>query len=165
MASTGEVACFGNDLEEAFLKSFIAVGNEIPKKNILLSVGRMEDKLDLLGTARLMVKLGYNLYATEGTTQFLSENGVKAIKLHRVSANKSPNIAEYLGKGKLDMAIVIPTHYAHDEMTDGYRIRRKAVDMHIPLITNVQVTKVLMRALEKYKIEDLKIDDWNEYKS
>jgi len=165
MASTGEVACFGDDLEEAFLKGYLAVGNRIPKKNILFSVGRMEDKLDLLDTARLMVRMGYELFSTENTTRFLRENGVAATVLHKVSTNKSPNIAEYLSQGKLDLAIVIPQHYAHDEMTDGYTIRRKAVDMNIPLITNVQLAKTLFRALDKYKIQDLKIKDWGEYKN
>ncbi|MFH0820514.1 MAG: carbamoyl-phosphate synthase (glutamine-hydrolyzing) large subunit [Candidatus Peregrinibacteria bacterium] len=165
MASTGEVACFGDDLEEAFLKSYLAVGNKIPKKNILFSVGRMEDKLDLLDTARLMVQMGYELFSTENTAKLLREQGIAATVLHKVSTNKSPNIAEYLIQGKLDMAIVIPQHYANEEMTDGYHIRRKAVDMHIPLVTNVQLCKTLFRSLEKYKLGDLKIKDWSEYKN
>ncbi|PIZ73725.1 carbamoyl phosphate synthase large subunit [Candidatus Peregrinibacteria bacterium CG_4_10_14_0_2_um_filter_43_11] len=165
MASTGEVACFGDDLEEAFLKSYLAVGNRIPKKNILLSIGRMVDKLDMLETARLMKKQGFHLFGTEGTAKFLNENGIEVTHLHRVSTHKSPNIAEYLSRGKLGLAVIIPRTYAHDEVTDGYLIRRKAIDMNIPLITNVQVTKTLMRALEKYKIEDLKIEDWEEYRN
>ncbi|MBN1258390.1 carbamoyl-phosphate synthase (glutamine-hydrolyzing) large subunit [Candidatus Peregrinibacteria bacterium] len=163
MASTGEVACFGDDLEEAFLKGFVAVGNKLPKKHVLLSVGRPEDKMDMLHTARLMAELGFTLSATEKTAVFLEENGIKAAKLYKVSANKSPNIAEYIKANQIDLAVVIPTRYAHDEMTDGYKIRRMAVDRHIPLITNVQVAKTLVRALEKYKMEDLRIKEWKEY--
>ncbi len=163
MASTGEVACFGDDLEEAFLKGFLAVGNKLPKKHVLLSVGRPEDKMDLLGTAHLMVKLGFTLCATEKTAVFLEENGIKAAKLYKVSANKSPNISEYIKSNQIDLAVIIPTHYAHDEMTDGYLIRRMAVDRHIPLITNVQLAKTFFRAMEKYRIEDLKIKEWGEY--
>ena len=163
MASTGEVACFGDDLEEAFLKSYLAVGHKIPKKNILLSVGRMKDKVSMLETARLMTELGYNLFATEGTAKFLKENDVKVTHLHKISSGKKPNLEDHLKGGKIDLAVVIPTKYAHDEMTDGYRIRRMAVDQHIPILTNVQFAKMLIRSLEKYGEGDLKIKDWSCY--
>jgi carbamoyl-phosphate synthase large subunit len=163
MASTGEVACFGEDLEEAFLKGYLAVGYTLPKKNVLLSVGRMKDKVDLLEATQHLVKMNYKLFATQGTAAFLKENGVKVTELHKVSSKNSPNIQEAFKSGKVDMAIVIPTKYAHDEMTDGYRIRRMAVDKHVPLITNVQFAKTLVRAIGKYKQEDLKIKSWEEY--
>jgi carbamoyl-phosphate synthase large subunit len=165
MASTGEVACFGDDMEEAFLKAYIAVGHKIPKKNILLSVGRLKDKISMLDTARLMTDMGYNLYATEGTSAFLNENGVKVTMLNKISTNKSPNIEEFIRGKKIDMAVVIPTKYAHDEMTDGYHIRRMAVDANIPLFTNIQFAKTLIRSLQKYKVEDLQIKEWREYKN
>jgi carbamoyl-phosphate synthase large subunit len=165
MASTGEVACFGNDLEEAFLKSYLAVGYKMPKKNILLSVGKMKDKVSMLEAAQEMTEGGYNLFATENTANFLKENGIKVTRLHKVSTNKSPNIREYVKGGKIDLAIVIPTKYAHDEMTDGYRIRRMSVDRHVPLITNVQFAKTLIRSLKKYRMEDLEIKDWEEYRN
>jgi carbamoyl-phosphate synthase large subunit len=165
MASTGEVACFGQDMEEAFLKAYLAVGNKIPKKNILLSIGRQIDKIDLLDTARSLTKMGYDLFATENTAKFLHENEVKATMLHKVSAEKSPNITEYIRGKKIDMAIVIPTNYAHDEQTDGYKIRRMAVDMGTPLITNVQVTKVFARAIEKYTMETLPVLPWDAYRN
>ena len=165
MASTGEVACFGNDLESAFLKSYLAVGYKIPKKNILLSIGQMKDKIGMLETCRLLSKLKYNLFATKGTANFLKENNIKVTKLHKVSTKKSPNISEYVKNGKIDLAIVIPTKYAHDEVTDGYHIRRNAVDQNIPLLTNVQFAKALIRSIEKYKIEDLEIKDWEEYRN
>ena len=165
MASTGEVACFGNDLEAAFLKSYLAVGHKIPKKNVLLSIGRIKDKVGMLGACRMLSKMGYNLYATEGTSKFLKENNIKVMRLHKVSTKKSPNISEYVKAGKIDLAIVIPTKFAHDEVTDGYLIRRMAVDQHIPLLTNVQFAKTLIRSIEKYKIEDLEIKEWEEYKN
>lgn len=163
MASTGEVACFGADMEEAFLKGYLAVGYRIPQKNILLSIGKMKDKVKMLDTVKLMVKLGYNLFATENTAAFLKENQIKVTKLNKVSSKKSPNIQEYLENKKIDLSVVIPTHYAHDEVTDGYRIRRMSIDKNIPLITNVQFAKTLIRALEKYKMEDLQIKSWVEY--
>lgn len=165
MASTGEVACFGNDFESAFLKSFLAVGYKIPKKNVLLSIGKLKDKVSMLESARLLINLGYTLFATEGTAKFLKENDVKVTKLYKVSTEKSPNIEEYVRDGKIDMAVVIPTKYAHDEMTDGYDIRRMAVDQNVPLITNVQFAKALIQSLEKYKVEDLAIKSWDEYRN
>ena len=163
MASTGEVACFGDNLEAAFLKGFLATGGRIPKKNILLSVGKMEDKLDMLSTAKKLVKMGYKLFATQGTSKFLKENDVQNTMLHKVKSEKSPNIGSHLDKQKLDMVFVIPTNYAHEETTDGYLIRRKAIDRNIPLITNVQVAKTFVRSIEKYKVEDLEIKEWSEY--
>jgi carbamoyl-phosphate synthase large subunit len=165
MASTGEVACFGDDLEEAFLKGFLATGGRIPKKNILLSVGKTEDKIDILDTAEKMIKMGFDIFATKNTSKFLEANGVKNTMLHKVTSKESPNIAEYLDQKKLDMAIVIPTNYAHDEISEGYLIRRKAIDRNIPLITNVQLAKTFIRSIDKYKIEDLKIKEWEEYKN
>ena len=164
MASTGEVACFGEDFEEAFLKSYLAVGYKIPKKNILLSVGRMQDKVKLLETAKLMNQLGFNVFATQGTAAFLKENKVKVKALHKVSTKKSPNIKQAIEGNKIDLAIVIPTKYAHDELTDGYHIRRMCVDKNIPLLTNVQFAKGLFRSLEKYSVDDLEIKAWSEYK-
>ena len=165
MASTGEVACFGDDMEEAFLKAYLAVGYKIPKKNILLSIGRLKDKISMLETARQMTRMGFELYATEGTSTFLNENGVKVTMLNKISTHKSPNIEEFIRGKKIDMAVVIPTKYAHDEMTDGYNIRRMAVDANIPLFTNIQFAKTLIRSLGKYKVEDLQIKEWREYKN
>ena len=165
MASTGEVACFGNDLEAAFLKSYLAVGHKIPQKGILLSIGKMKDKVSMLEACQKMQKMGYPLYATQNTAAFLQENGIKVTMLHKVSTKKKPNISDHVLGGKIDLAFVIPTKYAHDELTDGYRIRRMCVDKHIPLFTNVQFAKTLIRSLAKYKVEDLEIWDWEEYKN
>ncbi|MBU1445683.1 carbamoyl-phosphate synthase (glutamine-hydrolyzing) large subunit [Patescibacteria group bacterium] len=163
MASTGEVACFGTDLYEAFLKSMISVGFEIPKKNILLSIGRVEDKVDFLASAKKLEQLGYKLYATSGTSDFLKENGVKSSKLYKVSSKRSPNIMNYLINKKLDLVIDIPKSYTHQEITDGYKIRRHAIDMNVSLITNIQVAKMIVTSLEKYNLDTLEIKAWDEY--
>jgi len=163
MASTGEVACFGDDLHEAFLKSMISVGFQIPKKNVLLTIGRIEDKADFLASAKKLEKLGYKLYATAGTSAFLKENGVKNSKLYKVSSKKSPNLTDYLINKKLDFVIDIPKNYTHQEITDGYKIRRHAIDMNIPLITNIQVAKTIVTSLEKYNLDTLEIKAWDEY--
>ncbi len=165
MASTGEVGCFGNDMEAAFLKAYLAVGHTIPEKNVLLSIGRLKDKVSMLESCRLLSEMGYNLFATEGTARFLKENSIKITRLHKVSTKKSPNISGYVKNGTIDLAIVIPTKYAHDEVTDGYRIRRLAIDQNIPLLTNVQFVKTLIRSIEKYKAEELEIKSWGEYRN
>ena len=165
MASTGEVACFGSDLESAFLKSYLAVGHKMPNKGVLLSIGKMKDKIGMLEACQQMEQMGYPLYATRNTASFLQENGVKVTMLHKVSTHKKPNIADHVMADKIDLAIVIPTKYAHDEVTDGYQIRRMCVDKHIPLFTNVQFARTLIRSLRKYKMEELSISDWSEYKN
>ncbi|MBU2524266.1 carbamoyl-phosphate synthase (glutamine-hydrolyzing) large subunit, partial [Patescibacteria group bacterium] len=163
MASTGEVACFGDDLEEAFLKSMISTGFVIPKKNILLSIGRTEDKADYLEAAKKWIELGYELSATEGTHDFFKENGVPTKKVYKISTKKSPNILDELAKGKIDLVINIPKNYSHEEITEGYLIRRKTIDLNIPLITNIQIARLIVNTLRKYGANDLKIKEWGEY--
>jgi carbamoyl-phosphate synthase large subunit len=163
MASTGEVGCFGDDLYEAFLKSFLAVGLCLPQKNILVSIGRLEDKVDFLETAQKLMQMKFNLFATENTAKFLNSNGIKATKLFKVRVKNKPNINQYLSQKKLDLVINIPKNYAPAEITDGYLIRRKAVDNNIPLVTNLQLAKLLVQSLGKYSLEDLKIKAWQEY--
>lgn len=163
MASTGEVACFGDDLHEAFLKAMISVGFSLPKKNILASIGRTEDKADFLPAARLFIKMGYTLFGTEGTAAFLRDNGIEVTTLYKIQSKKSPNILEALTSHGIDLVINIPKNYSRQESTDGYMIRRKSIDLNIPLITNTQVAKIMAEALSKYKLEDLKIKSWKEY--
>ncbi|MEK9133212.1 MAG: carbamoyl-phosphate synthase (glutamine-hydrolyzing) large subunit [Patescibacteria group bacterium] len=163
MASTGEVACFGSDLYEALLKAMISVGFTIPKKNICLTIGRIEDKADFLSSARKLHQMGYSLFATEGTSKFLYENHVPVMMLHKARSGKKPNIIDYLIEKKLDLVIDIPKTYARDEITDGYLIRRRAIDSNIPLLTNIQIARTLVEALEKYKQDDLPIKPWSEY--
>lgn len=163
MASTGEVACFGENLYEAFLKAMISVGFVIPRKNILLTIGRIEDKADFLSSARKLHKLGFNLFATEGTSDFLNNNGIKNSKLYKVSTGKSPNILDYIMQKKLDLVIDIPKNYTRQEITDGYMIRRKAIDMNIPLFTNIQIAKIMTDVLERYSLDDLELASWDHY--
>ena len=164
MASTGEVACFGDDMHEALLKAMISTGFVIPKKNILLSIGKIEDKVAFLPAAQMMVAQGYNLFATEGTAKFLEENGVKAQTLYKARDKKSPNILEAIGAKKVDLVIDIPKSYSHDEVTDGYLIRRRAIDSNIPLITNIQVARAIMEALKRYTLDTLPVKSWGEYR-
>ncbi len=175
MASTGEVACFGEDLHEALLKSMISVGFELPglrpsaaggqrpKKGILFSVGGAEEKADILSAAEKFAKMGFKIYASEGTAKFFNRNGVKTQMLEKISTGKKPNIVEAMMAHDVDLIVNIPKNYTRVMVTDGYSIRRKALDLNIPLITNVQVAKIMADALEMYKLEDLKIKDVDGY--
>jgi carbamoyl-phosphate synthase large subunit len=163
MASTGEVGCFGDDLCEAFLKSMIGVGFELPKKGILFSVGGLIAKTDLLSTAKAFSEIGFEIFGTEGTADFFQEHGVPTKKLHKISTKKSPNLLEAMINHKFDLIVNIPKNYSRSIVTDGYSIRRKSVDLNIPLITNVQVAKIMAEALQKYKTGDLKIKDMQSY--
>lgn len=165
MSSTGEVACFGDDLNEAFLKAMISTGFRIPKKAILLSIGKNEDKADFIEAAKKLEKLGYELLATEGTYNYFKENGLKTKKVYKVSDKKNPNLMSLLEKGKIDLVINIPKKYSHEEVTDGYLIRRKTIDLNIPLITNVQIAKLVADSIERYDEDELKIRSWNDYSS
>lgn len=165
MASTGEVACFGDDLYEAFLKSMISVGFVLPKKNILLSIGRIEDKAEFLPAAKKLVDMGFRLFATEGTHAFLNEYGIKSTMLHKIRSGLKPNLLDALAEHEIDLVVNIPKNYSREEVTDGYLIRRKAVDLNIPLVTNVQVARVIVEAIERYSLDDLKIKEWREYKN
>lgn len=163
MASTGEVACFGEDVYEAFLKAMISVGFTLPKKNILLSIGRVEDKADFLESAQKLKEMGYSLFATEGTANFLEENGVKAHMLHKIGENKTPNLDDYLRERSIDLVINIPRNYSHEEVTAGYKIRRRTIDTNIPLITNLQLARLITETISRYDVDDLKIKAWKEY--
>ena len=163
MASTGEVACFGETLQAAFLKAMISVGFKLPKKNILLTIGRLEDKVDFLASARHLNDLGYTLFATKGTSEFLRQNGIKNTLVNKVQTKEGPNILDYITKKKVDLVIDIPKNYTRQEITDGYMIRRNAIDMNVPLITNIQVAKLIVDVLGKYTIDDLEIKSWDEY--
>lgn len=163
MASTGEVACFGEDLHEAFLKAAISTGFCIPEKNVLIAIGRIEDKATFLPAARKLAEAGYKLFATKGTAAVLAENGVPVTAVHKADSGASPNFAEVIAKGKVDWVINIPRNYSHEEMTLGYHIRRLTIDNNIPLTTNVQVAKLMVDTLERYKAEDLKIEPWDTY--
>jgi carbamoyl-phosphate synthase large subunit len=163
MTSTGEVACLGDNFEEAFLKSLLSVGFKIPKKTILLSTGPIYSKAELLESTKILEKLGYKFYATKGTAQFMKANGIKAEILHWPLERKEPNILTYIENGKIDLIINIPKNIEKEELDNDYLIRRKAVDFDVPLITNLQIAKRFVEAISRTRIEDLKVKSWDEY--
>ncbi len=165
MSSTGEVACIGTDLEDAFLKSLIATGFSIPKKNILLSISGDENRFDLLGEMRLLEKLGFDLFATDATHDFLEKHGVASSVLYKIQEDKRPNVRDFFRDGKLDMVIAVPDELDKKALEAEYSLRRNAVDFSIPLITNKQLAKLLINTLSKKRLEDLQIRPWQDYKN
>ncbi len=163
MASTGEVACLGDDFNESFLKSFLSTGYKIPQKGVMLSTGTPKDKGEFLEDAKKLYAMGHKFYATKGTAEFLRKNGMKAIVLHWPLIKKEPNIITYINNGKIDLVINIPKSEEKFELDNDYLIRRKAIDMNINLITNVQVAKRFVKAMERYQERDLSIKSWDEY--
>ena len=161
MASTGEVACFGATAEEALLLSLLSVGFRIPKKNILLTVGSLEDKAELLPTIQKLHALGFALFTTEGTHAFLESRNIPSALLSKISVPRSPNIREYLEQKRLDLVINIPAHYRGAEITDGYLMRRLAIDRGISLITNVQLAKRFVETIEKINVEEIDVKPWS----
>ncbi len=148
MASTGEVACFGMNMEQALLLSLKAIGFQVPRKNILLTIGKLEDKLDLLPSIETLHALGFAFFSTHRTHEFLTSRSIPSVLLYKISEPRSPNIKEYLESKRIDFVINIPQHTSSSEKTDGYFIRRIATDRGISLITNVQLAKRIIEALE-----------------
>lgn len=163
MASTGEVACFGDDFDEAYLKALISVGYKFPLKSVLISSGTIESKAELLETVRRFQNLGIKIFATPGTALFLRSNKIKVQVLNWPLTNKNPNTIDYIKQGKIDLVINIPKNYQEEELTNDYLIRRTAVDYKIPLITNRQIAMRLSEALINKRLSDLKIKSWDEY--
>ena len=163
MASTGEVACFGESAEEAFLSSLLSVGFRLPEKNVLITIGALEDKVELLPAIEKLHAMGFSIFATERTHGFLESRGVPSVLLYKINEPRSPSIKEYLEDRRLDLVINIPQHYKGKEMTDGYHMRRLAVDRGIPLITNVQLAKRLLESMEKIKVDEIEVKSWGEF--
>lgn len=160
MASTGEVACFGWNAEQALLTALQAVGFKLPKKNILVTIGRLEDKIDVFPSIEKMNEKGYAFFATERTHEFLQSRGVPSALLHKIHEPRSPNIKEYLEQRRLDLVINVPTHAGGEEQTAGYSIRRMAIDHGIPLITNVQLAKRAIEAILQENGDPLPLIAW-----
>ncbi|MCF7812336.1 ATP-grasp domain-containing protein [Candidatus Gracilibacteria bacterium] len=163
MSSTGEVACFGDTVEEAFLKSMLSVGFVLPppKSKILLTIGKLKDKVKFLPIARRLADLGFSFVATAGTADFLSENKICCAKVYKISSGRHPNVADTIEKKKVALVINTPNKFSHEEISDGYLIRRKAVDRNVPLIANLQLAKLLARSLAKFpQAEDLPVFDY-----
>jgi carbamoyl-phosphate synthase large subunit len=163
MASTGEVGCIGEDLYETLLKSMLSVGYSFPKKNIFLSTGPARDKVELLNSCRLLVEKGYNLYATKGSAEFLTSNGVDCTALAWPDESKQPNSLDYIKEKKIDLVINIPKNLSKSELDNDYTIRRSAVDYNIPLITNARLASAFLTAVCKRSMDDIKIKSWDEY--
>ena len=167
MASTGEVACFGDSYSEALLKSMMAADFRLPKEGgtILVSLGKEENKVKLLEPIQQLVAMGYRMLATENTADFLADNGVVCEKVYKISTGRSPHVGELLEDGKVDLIINIPTKPGREENTDGFLIRRRAIDLRIPLITNRQLAEGFIHALAETKGKGLEAKAWDEYRS
>ncbi len=163
MASTGEVACIGDSFEEAFLKALLSVGFTYPEKNILLSTGPFESKAKFLPTAKRLHELGFHLYATQGTSDFMKYHGIPSDVLYWPLQKKEPNTLSYIAGRKLDLVINIPKSIDEEELTNDYIIRRKCIDHNVPLITNLQFAESFIDAVSSMKLEDLSIKSWDEY--
>ncbi len=164
MASTGEVGCIGDDFSEALLKSLLSVGYRIPKKNIMISSGATKEKVDLLDACKMLQKHGYKIYATGGTHRFLSDNGIESIMVGWPDEDKNVlNVMEMISEKKFDLVINIPKDATHRELSNGYAIRRGAIDFNIPLITNARLASAFIRACCEKSMDDIQIKSWDEY--
>ena len=165
MASTGEVACLGDNYYEALLKSMVAVGNRVPPQGggILLSSGAAPSKVALLEAARMLVEAGYRLYATSGTADFLATNGIASERVHWPDSSQKPSVIDYLREGKIDLVINIPKNHTPRELENGYHIRRTAVDFNIPLITNARLAAAFIYAFCHQDAIGISIKSWKEY--
>jgi len=163
MSSTGEVACLGDDFNEAFLKSLLSTGFHIPRKGVLLSTGNLREKAEFLEEVKTLANMGLKFYGTPKTAEFYSKNGVEVEPLNRPFDKSEPSILTSLSEGKIDLVINIPKTTDKEELDSDYIIRRKAVDMNIPLITNIQFAKRFVKSLRQYSVDTLRIKSWDEY--
>ena len=162
--STGEVGCLGESTSEALMTSMLSVGHRIPKKGVLLSTGSAKQKADLLESAHRLHKKGYQLYATAGTHRYLNDNGIPAILVHWPSeADKEPQALDLLHRKQIDFVVNIPKNLTSNELTNGYKIRRAAVDLNVPLITNARLASAYIRAFCDLTVDDIEIKSWDEY--
>ena len=165
MMSTGEVGCLGDDTNEAVLKSMLSVGYRIPERSVLLSTGGYKQKVDMLDAAQLLHSKGYTLYATQGTHDMLAENGIPStLVFWPTDEGKQPQALDLLHERKIDMVVNINKNLTAGELTNGYRLRRAAIDLNIPLLTNARLASAFITAFCTLPIEDLQIKSWAEYK-
>ena len=164
MSSTGEVGCLGENTSEALLKAMLSVGQEIPKKSVLLSTGGAKQKVDMLDAAHKLYDKGYTLYATGGTHKFLTDNGIPAILVYWPSeSDKQPQALEMLHRKQIDMVVNIPKNLSSTELSNGYKIRRAAVDLNIPLLTNARLASAFIDAFCDLSLDQIEIKSWGEY--
>ena len=164
MSSTGEVGCLGEDTNDALLKAMLSVGQRIPKKNILLSTGGAKEKAEMLDAAKMLLRHGYKLYATSGTSKYLTDNGVENTLVYWPSdEGKEPQALTMLHKKEIDMVVNIPKDLTPHELTNGYKIRRAAIDLNVPLITNSRLASAFINAFCNLSPDDIEIKAWGEY--
>ncbi|MDE6715329.1 MAG: ATP-grasp domain-containing protein, partial [Muribaculaceae bacterium] len=164
MSSTGEVGCLGYDTSEAIMKSMLSVGQKIPTKNVLLSTGTIKQKTDMLESAHKLHDKGFTIYATSGTHKFLNDNGIPAIKVYWPSeGDMQPQALDMLHKKQIDMVVNIPKNLSSTELSNGYKIRRAAIDLNVPLLTNARLASAFINAFTNLSIDDIKIKSWDEY--
>lgn len=164
MSSTGEVGCLGDDFSEALLVSMISVGYNIPKKSVMVSSGDSKSKVDLLDACAMLQESNYDIYATAGTAQFLADNGVKAMVVSWPDEEKEHNVMDMMSNHKFELIVNIPKNHTRRELTNGYKIRRGAIDHNIPLITNARLASAFIQAFCEMKETDIPIKSWQEYK-
>ncbi|MDE5829217.1 MAG: carbamoyl-phosphate synthase (glutamine-hydrolyzing) large subunit [Duncaniella sp.] len=164
MASTGEVGCLGVDSSEALMKALISVGQRIPRRTVLLSTGGPKSKSAMLDAAHLLNNKGYTIYATGGTHKYLSENGIPTIRAYWPSeTDQHPQAEQLLHDHKIDLVVNIPKNYSSSELSNGYRIRRAATDLNIPLLTNARLASAFIEAFTTHPLDDIEIKAWDEY--
>ncbi len=163
MASTGEVGCLGDDTGSALLTSMLSVGHKIPKQNILLSTGSAKQKAEMLDACRMLEKHGFTLYATGGTSRYLNDNGIANTLVYWPSEEGQPQALEMLHEHKIDLVVNIPKNLSESELGNGYKIRRAAIDLNVPLITNSRLAEAFISAFCRINIDDLAIKSWSEY--
>ena len=167
MSSTGEVGCLGDDYNEALLNAMLATGYKIPSKDkgIMISSGDVREKVALLDGARMLQDAGYTLYATSGTARFLHDNGVEAtpVSWPDETGKDEENVMKMIAEHRFDLIINIPKNRTKRELTNGYHIRRGAIDHNIPLITNSRLASAFMEAITEKTLQDIKIKSWQEY--
>ncbi|MBQ7773596.1 MAG: carbamoyl-phosphate synthase (glutamine-hydrolyzing) large subunit [Bacteroidales bacterium] len=165
MASTGEVGCLGDDTNEAILKSMLSVGYRVPQKNILLSTGDAKNKADLLAAAKMLADKGYSLFATGGSWKYLVENNIPATRVYwPTEPSMEPQAMDMLTNKQIDMVVNIPKNLTQEELENGYKVRRAAVDFNIPLITNARLASAFINAFCNVPLESIQIKSWDEYK-
>ena len=164
MSSTGEVGCLGDDSSTALLKSMLSVGQRIPKKTVLLSTGGAKQKAEMLDAAKMLLQHGYELYATGGTSKYLTENGIENTLVYWPSdEGKAPQALDLLHEKRIDMVVNIPKDLTPRELTNGYKIRRAAIDLNVPLITNSRLASAFITAFCNVSMDDIDIKAWGEY--
>ena len=164
MSSTGEVGCLGDDFSEALLVSMISVGYNIPKKSVMVSSGDSKSKVDLLDACVMLQENNYDIYATAGTARFLADNGVKAMVVSWPDEEKEHNVMDMMSNHTFELIVNIPKNHTRRELTNGYKIRRGAIDHNIPLITNARLASAFIQAFCEMKETDIPIKSWQEYK-